>query len=104
VTAQDDGDEGTQDGAEVAYECAPAGIPRRGRRVCYGRTAGLARRGIAAAIAARYPVGAAVSVAYDPAEPDRSVLEPGVHLGDCLARAAFGLALIGFGAGFGHWT
>ncbi|MFQ5400650.1 MAG: DUF3592 domain-containing protein [Anaerolineae bacterium] len=43
--------------------------------VRFGENSGSWER--AAAIASRYPVGTAVSVAYDPADPGTAVLEPG---------------------------
>jgi hypothetical protein len=87
----DDGDdEGKSYAAEIAYGFAVAGGHHVGDRVRYGRSTGLWRRKSAEAIAARYPVGTAVNVAYDPLDPGRCVLEPGVHVGDCLTRAVYG--------------
>jgi hypothetical protein len=45
-------------------------------------------------IQARYPQGSPVTVYYDPSNPDRSVLEPGVRVSAYLPVAAGGLLFI----------
>ena len=53
----------------------------------------------AAEFVARYPVGATVTVSYDPAHPERAVLNPGRHLAN-LFLVAIGLALVAAGCVF----
>jgi hypothetical protein len=56
----------------VEYEYAVGDRKYRGRRITIGeKTAGFEREGILA----RYPVGTAVTVYYDPANPHKAVLE-----------------------------
>jgi len=56
----------------VDYEFSVAFHPWRGRRVSFAE---VIAGPDAAAVLARYPVGASVPVYYDPADPSRSVLE-----------------------------
>jgi len=58
--------------ARVAYEFTVAFHPWRGRRVSFAE---VIAGPDAAAVLARYPVGASVPVYYDPADPSKSVLE-----------------------------
>jgi hypothetical protein len=64
--------------AEVVYEYVIKGTPFSGERVNFGEY-GRETTDHAAAILDRYPEGTVVSVHYDPEEPERSVLEPGMH-------------------------
>lgn len=75
----------------VEYEFSVAGRTWRGRRISIGEDAGGAHT---EATLRRYPVGAAVSVHYDPGNPGNCVLERGIPEG-----VAKGLAvLVAFGA------
>lgn len=67
-------------GATVSYEYRAGAVNYTGTRLCYGDYAsgGGAHAGD---IIARYPPGAKVAVFYDPRDPERAVLEPGVHAG-----------------------
>ncbi len=87
---------------EVTYEyTVREGPTLRGDCVRFGEIAHDTARD-ARKIAARYPVGATVQVRYDPRDPSRSTLEPGVGprvrlgigAGAALALAALGLALL----------
>jgi hypothetical protein len=55
-------------------------------------------RGLVQRILARYPEGAAVRVYYDPDDPNRSVLEPGVTRGAQLKAALGSLLFVAGGA------
>jgi hypothetical protein len=80
----------------ISYRYHVGGEPYRGERVFFGdgialRFAGPGRRRLAA-----YPIGRRVRVAYDPADPAISVLEPGeddAALLACLVAAT--VALVG---------
>ena len=54
---------------------------------------------VAAEVVARYPVGATVTVYYDPDHPERAVLEPGLHWSN-LVLLFVGLPFLAVGTGF----
>lgn len=68
--------------ARITYLYDVAGRRHQGRDVVAGQWG---RPGRSAVL--RYPKGAACSVAHDPAQPRRAVLEPGVHGVHCLFPA-----------------
>ncbi len=100
--------EGTVDRfrAEVRYRYEAAGAPRHGSAV-HANDRGSPSAAKAERRAARYPEGARVAVFYDPAEPDRAVLERGVGSGPVallLWGALFllgGLWVLGVACGLG---
>jgi hypothetical protein len=82
--------------ASVTYEYTVAGVDYVGHRVQFGDYASSSGRH-AADVRSRYPDDKAVRVAYDPAAPEESVLEPGFTGAGLL----FGLLGMLFGAGAG---
>ena len=64
--------------AEVLYAYEIEGVQQLANRVAFGDF-GSSDPGRAQRIVNRYPEGSAVTVHYDPDEPSRAVLEPGVH-------------------------
>jgi hypothetical protein len=85
----------------VAYEYRIAGHRREGHRVSLGHDAFTSEAEARAALE-RYPVGAAVTVHYDPEQHNRAVLEPGpaprdttVPLGIAIIAGALAMA-VGF--------
>ena len=64
--------------AAVEYRYEVGGRWLEGDRISYGAY-GTGEHDRAAAIAANYPVGARVTVYYQPEDPTESVLEPGAH-------------------------
>jgi hypothetical protein len=93
-SAETDG-EGTADlyHAEVHYRYEAAGALRSGCTVS-ATDRGSPSRARAERRCARYAVGAGVNVFYDPADPDRAVLERGVGLGSLAPFAWGGLFLV----------
>lgn len=76
VTMRSEGNENKRFGAQVRYRYEVAGRAYTGERVSF--ESGLSPvRGLAEAAVARYAPGSTVRVFYDPARPDRAVLEPG---------------------------
>jgi hypothetical protein len=88
--------EGTVDRyrAEVRYRFDAAGAPRHGSAV-HANDHGSPSAAKAERRAARYPEGARVAVFYDPADPDRAVLERGIGSGPLALLAWGGLCLLG---------
>jgi hypothetical protein len=81
------------DSAVVGYEYQVRGVKHTSRRLDYaGRGAGWSAR----RVLTRYSEGDVVSVSYDPSEPARAVLEPGMSIGNVL-RLLVGLAVLGIG-------
>ena len=78
---------------EVHYRYEAAGAPRTGSAV-HADDGGSPSRSRAERWAARYPEGARVEVFYDPARPDRAVLERGVGRGPLALLAWGGLFLL----------
>jgi hypothetical protein len=79
--------------ALVGYEYEVGGVRYTSRRIDYaGRGAGFDVN----RILGRYSEGERVGVSYDPGNPARALLEPGIALGNVL-RLGCGLAIIAFG-------
>jgi hypothetical protein len=74
---------------EVSYQYSVKGEEFIATRTRYGDRLALSWPAPAAKMVRRYPVGAVVSVHYDPDEPAEAVLEPGVN-GLILTGAALG--------------
>lgn len=85
--------------ASIRYEFAVGGSRYASDRVHFGA---LLSNSDKSALAAKYTEGKRVPVAYDPADPKRSVLETGAHAG-ALQGAGIGavFALIGCGLLYG---
>ena len=64
--------------AEVLYGYSVEGVEQLANRVTFGDF-GSSDPGRAQRIVNRYPTGTEVDVHFDPADPTRAVLEPGVH-------------------------
>lgn len=79
----------------VSYEYTVDATTYQNDRISHGDQVAKTRQH-AEEIAARYPTGASVEVAYDPKTPAQAVLEPGFHAG-ALALPGFGLALTAVG-------
>ncbi|MCW3837931.1 DUF3592 domain-containing protein [Sphingomonas canadensis] len=85
----------------VTYAYQAGGQARTGKRIHFGPAPSFGSRYKAEAYAARYPAGAAVQVAYDPADPAQSVLETGrvgrtfLWLGILLFAIAIGVSVVG---------
>ena len=100
VVTKSDVSHGAQSHATaVAYAYTVDGVPYRGADIGRGiefasTTEDHARRRVA-----RYPVGARVTVYYDPAAPATAVLEPGVSKAS-LVPLAFGVMFATFGGWF----
>lgn len=94
-SAETDG-EGTTDvyRAEVHYRYEASGALRSGRYVSVTDRESPSRAR-AEGRSARYPEGARVTVFYDPADPDRAVLERGAGSGPLALLAWGGLCLVG---------
>jgi hypothetical protein len=80
VTHSTDSEGGDSYRPEVAYEYLVNDRSYESYTIKFGENS-YGNRREAEEIAARYPVGQSVPVYYDPADPERSVLEPGVSLG-----------------------
>jgi len=93
--------------AEVMFEYEVAGVVYSANRVSFGQY-GSSSPGHARKILNKYPADEAVKVYYDPANPEVSVLEPGVTFSTYLLLIG-GLVFIFFGALFlfivnKHWS
>jgi hypothetical protein len=72
----------------VTYTYEVGGASLQGSRIT--AVSSYTSRGKASAVLARYPVGASVTISYDPENPRSSVLEPGVGSGAMIILAAAG--------------
>ena len=82
--------------ADITYEYSLDGRGFEGDRVWFGDNYSASDASAFRAAVARYPVGTAVKVHYDPAEPSESVLEPGpTWSGSMLYFIGLGLMAIG---------
>jgi hypothetical protein len=82
--------------ALLGYEYEVGGVKYASRRLDYaGRGAGWS----ATRVLARYSQGDSVGVSYDPSEPRRSLLEPGIALGN-IVRLLCGFGVIALGRMF----
>lgn len=86
------GSDGTTYRPEVVYTYTVDGTEYTGSLIAYGLKGSSSSRSFAQHYDSKYPEGSAVPVAYDPARPQTSVLEPGV------SKRAF--ILVAFGAVF----
>lgn len=77
VTSQSSSD-GTTYKPEVTYSYTVDGTEYQGDLIAYGLKGSSSDRSFAQYYDKKYPEGATVPVAYDPARPQTSVLEPGV--------------------------
>ncbi|MBN8712260.1 MAG: hypothetical protein BGO12_18025 [Verrucomicrobia bacterium 61-8] len=77
VKTQSDSD-GTTYKPEVTYTYTVDGTEYRGDLIAYGMKGSSASYGFAQHYDKKYPEGSTIPVAYDPAKPQTSVLEPGV--------------------------
>jgi hypothetical protein len=80
VTESTDAEGGDSYSPEVTYTYQVNQLSYENSTIKFGENSYDSRRR-AEEIAAQYPVGERVNVSYDPAAPDRSVLEPGVSGG-----------------------
>ncbi|NJD09854.1 MAG: DUF3592 domain-containing protein [Gemmatimonadetes bacterium] len=92
----------TSHATAIVYSYQVAGVTHFANNRRWGQLAGAGRQW-AADIAARYPVGAAVTVRYDPVDPDRAALEPG-FTSDVLWLPLIGLAFLLFGLAAWIWA
>lgn len=82
--------------ADITYEYALDGRTFEGDRVWFGDDYSASDASAFRAAVGRYPVGSAVKVHYDPAEPAESVLEPGpTWSGSALYFIGLGLMTLG---------
>lgn len=99
-------DEGTSYKPQVIYEYVANDSNIEGHRITFGQMS-YSNYQYAQAIADQYPVGQPVEVHYDPDNPDKAVLEPGVQssawiimgFGDFFALMGLILALVALIAG-----
>jgi hypothetical protein len=75
TSTDSDGDRSTSYSPAVEYTYNVAGQEYKGNKVAFGFTQGYGRYAKAQAALARYPLGAQVTVFYDPANPADAVLE-----------------------------
>lgn len=92
VTSQRGSKGGTTYKPEVTYTYTVDGAEYTGNLIAYGLKGSSASRSFAQHYDSKYPEGSAIPVAYDPARPQTSVLEPGV------SKRAF--IMVAFGAIF----
>jgi hypothetical protein len=76
VAMQSEGNERKLFGAQVSYRYEVDGRRYTGERISF-ESGPSPNRGLAEAIVQRYAPGSTVRVFYDPARPERAVLEPG---------------------------
>jgi len=82
--------------ADISYDYALDGRTFAGERVWFGDDYSASDASAFRAAVSRYPVGQAVKVYYDPAEPAESVLEPGpTWSGSALYFIGLGLMTLG---------
>ena len=79
----------------VVFSYAVGSVRFMSNRIAF-RPLASPRRQDAARIAARYPVGGAVQVLYDPTDPEQAVLELGINpWAPILAGGAFSMLAVG---------
>jgi hypothetical protein len=92
--ARSSGMRGSYSSADIGYEYEVRGVRYTSHRIDYaGRGAGAMN---AFKFSRRYHEGQAVTVRYDPNEPNRAVIATGVRPGNFL-RLLFGFAVLWFG-------
>lgn len=74
----------------VVYRYEVRGEMFRGKKICFGTEVSFLIGRAAQAVVDRYPVGAPVTVYYDPVHPRSSVLKPGIppHNGNLMTAGA----------------
>ncbi len=87
--------------AEINYSYTVDGRRHRGNKLTFLESS-WSSPARAAQVQAQYPVGAVVDVYYDPQNPARTVLEPGVNINDWAVLVA-GLVCLAAGISFGVW-
>ena len=99
VTEDEDGERtrSTSYSTRLVYRYTPGGMERYGNVWQFGQLSGASAEW-AANIAEKYPKGQKLKVAYDPSNPDRCVLEPGIG-SDAYWIPGIGLALLLFSLG-----
>jgi hypothetical protein len=93
VTRSTDGDGDDSYSPEVTYRYVVDGQSYESYTIKFGENA-YGNRNTAEAIAARYPDGSRVTVYYDPADPERAVLEPGVSAGSYIVFSIGAIFLV----------
>ena len=88
--------------ADILYRYVVDGHEYTCDRVRFGTFLSFAWRRSADALTKRFPVGASVTVAYDPAKPSRGVLEPGLGGQAYLNVLVFALFVAGVWAIVAH--
>ena len=76
--SRDPGERHSTYGAEVRYEYTVEGVTQEGDRVRFGGNVSSSNPSGARETVERYREGSAIAVFYDPEDPARSVLEPGM--------------------------
>lgn len=90
-------------GVDVVYEYTAGNVQRSGSKVLFVEINAKDLRAIQA-IVHRHPANSMTTVYYDPARPDRAVLEPGIKPGNLPTMILGGLfALLGAGIAFAGW-
>jgi len=90
IAATSDSD-GTAYKPLITYTYTVDGVEHRGDTLAVGMKYLFAGLAYAQRHVKKYPAGTAVPVAYDPCDPRRAVLEPGLSLRNCW-QVGFGLA------------
>ncbi len=85
----------------IEYEYTVDGLVYTGRTVSFGGIPATVDG--AGTVLLQYPVGSAVTVWYDPDDPDRAVLQPGAA-GGAWTEAVFGLVLVVAGLLVQFWA
>ena len=80
--------------AKVEYQYAIEGVTHYGSRVSFAGNVNTSNRGAAMKITDQYRKGTEVAVYYDPADPEESVLEPGLSAMIFLMPAIGGVFLV----------
>jgi Protein of unknown function (DUF3592) len=97
VARRTDDEDKTMYSAHIRYSYAVGDRRYEADTVWFGGDYSSTSFGAHNATVQRYPVGAKVTVHYDPARPEVAVLEPGVFFSS-YAVFAFGVGLLGIGA------
>ena len=93
VSYDDDGDRSTTYGAEISYSYDIDGYEYRGNRRSFADYSSSNRRR-AEKIIARFAPGVDVPVYYNPEDPEKSVLEPGINVVSVLFLLLPGIFLV----------
>ena len=85
---------------DIAFAYNVDGVAHEGREITSGPSIASSTEVAATRRIARYPVGTAVSVSYDPNRPSAALLEPGLTKRS-FVPLVFGLMFASFGGSFG---